>query len=250
MEINFILYGFIGEINNFHNLKESFRICNNIDDLKINFFYSIPNKSSEFSEHEITEDLIKSIVGDNFNFKFELREYNPCQYIRYSIELGYPQVIWEKTSYKLYPYRSLSMLDSIKKSFEIVDKHSDITIISRLDFLPLISIIPKISLENIKNKIYLYRTVPYKLNDDVEDRILWGDTDKIKIISKIYDDKDILISDEIMFYNEQIISRYFKKNSDAELLFQDGIDIETKINEKKYSEDVQNRIKILYDNCK
>lgn len=242
-----VLYGFLNDINNLENLSEAFRICNNLDDLEITFFYSIRNQLSENDTSEITENMIFDKINNKYNFNFNLLEYDYCKYIDYCNMIGLPMIT---NTHKVYPYRVVSLFDSIKNSLNMVIGEYDFIMISRIDLLKYINNIPLESMFEINEKVYLWRTTPYKRYGDAEDRLFWGDTKIIKRLTSLYDDMINHIYNDFDFYSEKIIGDFLSKSFEKNILFQDGLNMVTIGNWGKYNEDTKNKIITLYENCK
>jgi hypothetical protein len=244
MKICVIFYGFLGDSSNLNNLNRIYDLCDK-NKHEINFYYSIPDSISEFDGNKINDELINGLTKDVENFNFEIRDYNTCMYIDECKKLDLPI----KTNiHNLYPYRNLSMLDSIKKSVELITKNYDFMIITRLDNLPFITPNKIISDFNVKDKAYLFRNEP-KIFGVVEDRFIFGDFNILKNISNVYEYVKKLKFDDENFYSEKLIGEYFVENFKENLEFIDGVNIKNNINYKKYLYETQLIVESLYDTC-
>lgn len=244
MKICVVFYGFLGDLSNLNNLNKIYDLCDK-NKHEINFYYSIPDSISEFDENKINNELINGLTKDVENFNFKIRDYNTCTYINETKKLNLPI----KTNvHNLYPYRNLSMLDSIKKSVELITENYDFMLITRLDTLPFIEHNKIISDFNVKDKAYLFRIQP-KVFGVVEDRFIFGDFNILKNISNVYEYVKKLEFDDKNFYSEKLIGEYFVENFKEHLEFIDGVNIINNVNHKKYSNEIQLIIESLYNTC-
>jgi hypothetical protein len=88
-----------------------------------------------------------------------------------------------------------------------------------VDLLRDISSLPLNAMSDIKDKIYLWRTSPYRNYGDAEDRFFWGDGEIIKTLTSLYDNMVNYIYEDSNFYNEKLIGDFIKYKYDSCILF-------------------------------
>lgn len=244
MKICVAFYGFLGDLLNFNNLNRVYDFIGSQEN-EIDFYYSTPNHINEFDENYLSYDLINDLTKNINNFNFEIRDYNPCVYINECKQLNLPMIT---STHNLFPYRNFSMLDSIKKSVDLITKKYDIILITRLDYLPLITTTKPIIEYNINKKIYLFRVEP-RVFGVAEDRFIFGDFNLLSKVTNIYDYIKSLSFNDSEFYPENLIGKFFLENFKANLEFIDGVKIINNINSSKYSFQTRNTIEHLYRSC-
>lgn len=242
MKIGVVLYGFLNKIDNLNNLNRIFELCNNID-LELSIYYSIKTKISELYTPTMTlnDEMIQSKLTNDYIFNYELIDYDPYKYIKYCDDIGMPMI----TSQRLYPYRILSMFDSVKSSLELVKDNLDFMILTRIDKLNDISNIPIMQIKKTDN-LYLWRTSPYKKYGEAEDRIMYGNQIIISKLTDLYDEMKNYVFDDDTFYIEKIIGDFLIKRFNNNLLYQDDLNITTNINELKYSNEMKEEVLRLF----
>ena len=224
---------------------------------KIDIFYSCPNKCDDHDSSEIftIQEQINIInkfkeckIVDNvniefydYNMKFFMSEIHENNINIYSSFTNSISIRWLSMFYGIN--KSINLL---KKQIENSNILYDYTVVSRPDFLEnIVQFNPPQDLD----KLYILRTSPYRVKEPdmhAEDRFFYGNTKSILLLESIYkfviatwNDKDS--------WGEKIIYNFFKNHHNIPLEYQDGINIVTKINSKKYSQEFINYYKELYN---
>lgn len=187
----------------------------------IDVYINTPNRFSEFDNELLTNDNISNYIKILYNINqikniyINIYDYEPSIFILKSLKYNLPKV---NKYNNIYPFRILSLHYSISTLCSFIinnNKLYDTHILTRFDIIPsikslgdCINIIPE-------NNIYIWRTIPYRSNDDAEDRIIIGSNKSINILSTLYfsDIYNIYHLNPESFNSEKIIGKYIKSQN-------------------------------------
>lgn len=190
-------------------------------DSTIDIYINTPNRFSEFDNEILSYDTISNYIKVLYdidqikNVYINIYDYNPSIFILRSLEFNLPH---KNTYNNIYPFRILSLHYSISTLCKLIidsNKSYDTYILTRFDIFPTITSLGDCINNTSDNTIYIWRTIPYKSNDDAEDRIIIGSNEAMNILSKLYysDIYNIYNQNPENFCSEKIIGAYVKSQN-------------------------------------
>ena len=218
MRIAIGLYGFLGEILNTDDIlkiSNAVPYCNE----GIDIFYYGPTIIHESNQNELDMNNIElqyknAKLG---NVYFTSYKYNPTKFINIVKNIGLPKQLADG----IYSYRLFSMIFNLENTIKLIKSSNisyDYIIIMRNDYITHIPRFNELfNNDIIKDSLYIFRK-DYVFPDDidglihnVEDRIIYGDSNSIYKLIGLYDTLfTIDITNPTLNCSEYIIKYYVR----------------------------------------
>lgn len=251
MKVAFAFVGFIRDYCFIDNYKQfTDKILSNIDCKVTNadVYYSSPHLLNEFDEYSLDQNYARNLIYKNCKNTcvVNFRDYNPYKYVKRCVDNKLPFISKSQT----FPNRVLSFIDNISETSKLIDSSKyDLVIYTRFDVLHMFEKIGTFDLS--KPNIYILR----KNNSlDCEDRIFYGTSYVVDLLSHFYNDVLDTNFDVDNFYTERLLGGYLRKFESENLIlnYQKGVDLPpgSSYYNEKYTEHTLSMYKKLFENYK